>query len=106
MAPRGSKTARRWIVALRNMAPRIATPKKDKAERVVYTDASWKSPGISAFPLGPSTFRATKYMRSITSAETGDRRKSTTAKTRYIYSLEMLAALGTFMEKGEELPNG
>ena len=56
-----------WLAApLPNMEPRIATPKGDRAARIVYTDADGKSQIVAAAILGPSSFKNTGYIRPIT----------------------------------------
>ena len=85
-----------WRTAsIPNMEPRVATPRGDRAERVVYAGDAGKSQIIASVILGTSSFKNTKYLRRITHIRTGGRRKSTIASTSYIYGLEMLAVLTT-----------
>ena len=82
-----------WTAALPNMEPRVATPKTDRTDRIVYTDAAGKSRIIAAVVIDPANFKHTKYLRSVTHIRTGLRWAKTFADTSYIYGLEMLAIL-------------
>ena len=62
-----------WTAALPNMDSRVATSKGDRTERIVYTDADGKSQTIAAVILGPSSFKNTESLRSITHVRTGER---------------------------------
>ena len=94
-----------WAASLPNMEPRVATPKGDRTERIVYTDAAGKSQIIATVISGPSSFKNTKYIRSIAHIRTGGRWGETFTPTSYIYGLEMLAVLTTLTGKGAELAN-
>ena len=102
---RESTTLAWWTAALPNLEPRTATPKTDRTDRVVYTDAAGKSRIIAAVILDPANFKLTKYLRSITHVRTGSRWVRTFEDTSYIYGLEMLAILATLMERGDDLRN-
>ena len=82
-----------WTAALPNMEPRVATPKTDRTDRIVYTDAAGKSRIIAAVVIDPANFKHTKYLRSVRHIRTGLRWAKTFADTSYIYGLEMLAIL-------------
>ena len=84
---------------------RVATPKRGRVERIFYADAAGKWQIIESAILDPPKYKATKYIRSITSIRMGGRWKSTFASTSYIYGLEMLAVLTTLVEDGDELAN-
>ena len=105
LSDKESMTLSWWTAALPNMEPRVATPKTDRTDRIVYTDAAGKSRIIAAVILDPANFKRTKYLRSITHVRTGLRWTRTFADTSYIYGLEMLAILATLMERGDDLRN-
>ena len=63
---RETATLERRADALPNMEPRVSTPKADRVGRIVYAGASGRSQIIAAVILGPSSFKDTKYIRSIT----------------------------------------
>ena len=94
-----------WTAALPNMEPRVATPKTDRTDRIVYTDAAGKSRIIAAVIIDPTGFKHTKYLRSVTHVRTGKRWVRTFAYTSYIYGLEMLTILATLMERGDDIRN-
>merc|ERR1719158_1830588 len=105
LSDRESTTLARRTAELPSMEPRVATPKGDRTERIVYTDAAGKSQIIAAVVSGPSTFKNTKYIRPAKHIRTGEKRKRTFAPTIYIYGLEMLAVLAALTEKGADLGN-
>ena len=65
----------------------------------------WQSANNCAVILDPSTFKTTRYIRSITSIRTGARWAATIASTRYIYGIGMMADRGTLMGNGASLAN-
>ena len=105
LSGRDSMTLAWWTAALPNMEPRVATPNTDRTDRIVYTDAAGKSRIVAAVIIGPTNFKHTKYLRSVTHIRTGMRWAKTCADTSYIYGLEMLAILATLMERGDDIRN-
>ena len=105
LSGRETMTLAWWTAALPNMEPMAATPKTDRADRVVYTDAAGKSRIIAAVIIDPTGFKHTKYLRSVAHVRTGQRWLRTFANTSYIYGLEMLAILATLMEREDDLRN-
>ena len=87
------------------MTHRIETPKPQRAERIVYTDAAGETKIVAAACLTPETFASYDRLISVRASKTGHRWRKNFKKTCHIYGLEVLAVLAILLGKADEPRN-
>ena len=93
LSDREQRSLRWWCTMLRQMKPRKITPKPDKPEYVVFTDAATKTGIMAAIVIERATFGRTNNLSMVWEASPGPHWNTLFDKTSLIYGLEMLAFL-------------